>query len=112
VTCCIVGMFWWFAICMMMRYTLKMLLMYKGFMFEGRGSKISLKTKVWGVLVKCELMKLRGCDGGYLMMIFCSLRQLEHAIAVQLSRIASSSSVAECQGHNAAISEIDATAVG
>jgi carnitine O-palmitoyltransferase 1, liver isoform len=41
--------------CMMMRYTLKLLLMYKGFMYEGRGSKISLKTKVWGVLVKCEL---------------------------------------------------------
>lgn len=37
-----------------MRYTLKLLLMYKGWMYESRGSgaKISIKTRIWGVLVK------------------------------------------------------------
>ena len=54
VTCCLVGFLIWFAISLIMRYTLKLLLMYKGFMFEGRGKKISLKTKIWGVLVKCK----------------------------------------------------------
>jgi len=39
-----------------MRYTLKLLLMYKGWMYEARGSgsRVSLKTKVWAVLVKGE----------------------------------------------------------
>lgn len=37
-----------------MRYTLKFLLMYKGFMFETRGKKVSMKTKIWAVLVKSE----------------------------------------------------------
>lgn len=38
-----------------MRYTLKLLLMYKGFMYETRGKSISLKTKVWAVLVKRKI---------------------------------------------------------
>lgn len=38
-----------------MRYVLKILLMYKGFMFETRGKGISMMTKVWAVLVKCKL---------------------------------------------------------
>lgn len=39
-------------ICLVMRYTLKFLLMYKGFMNETRGKGPSLMTKIWGVLVK------------------------------------------------------------
>lgn len=37
-----------------MRYTLKLLFMYKGWMFESRGGnrKVSLITKLWVVLVK------------------------------------------------------------
>ncbi|XP_055378355.1 carnitine O-palmitoyltransferase 1, liver isoform isoform X2 [Condylostylus longicornis] len=44
----------WLSICYMMRYTLKLLLMYKGWMYESRapGSKISLVTKLWSVAVK------------------------------------------------------------
>lgn len=55
VACCSAGFAYWFAVCSVMRYTLKLLLMYKGFMFEARGKKVSLKTQVWAVLVKCEL---------------------------------------------------------
>lgn len=52
--CSIAGLMVWLSICYTMRYTLKLLLMYKGWMYEarGRGVKISLKTRVWGVLVK------------------------------------------------------------
>ncbi|XP_014093291.2 carnitine O-palmitoyltransferase 1, liver isoform isoform X2 [Bactrocera oleae] len=44
----------WLSICFTMRYTLKLLLMYKGWMYESRapGSKVSLKTKVWAGVVK------------------------------------------------------------
>lgn len=49
-----VGFIYWFCICLVMRYTLKLLLMYKGFMFETRGKKVSMTTTVWAVLVKCE----------------------------------------------------------
>lgn len=37
-----------------MRYTLKLLLMYKGWMYEtrGKGSKVSLTTRIWGVATK------------------------------------------------------------
>lgn len=55
VTCCLVGFLIWLSGMLIMRYTLKMLLMYKGFMFESRGKKVSLKTKIWAVLVKCKL---------------------------------------------------------
>uniref|UniRef100_A0A336M930 carnitine O-palmitoyltransferase n=1 Tax=Culicoides sonorensis TaxID=179676 RepID=A0A336M930_CULSO len=50
----LVGIFFWFLICLTMRYTLKLLLMYKGWMYESRGpgSRVSLKTKLWVVLVK------------------------------------------------------------
>lgn len=52
--CFIVAFFLWIVICLVMRYTLKYLLMYKGFMFETRGKGVSLPTKLWAVLVKCE----------------------------------------------------------
>lgn len=48
----------WVIICLIMRYTLKLLLMYKGFMFETRGKGVSLMTKVWGLLVKGENREL------------------------------------------------------
>uniref|UniRef100_A0A0K8TTA0 carnitine O-palmitoyltransferase n=1 Tax=Tabanus bromius TaxID=304241 RepID=A0A0K8TTA0_TABBR len=54
VACCLAGLIVWLTICYTMRYTLKLLLMYKGWMYESRarGSKISLKTKIWTVFVK------------------------------------------------------------
>jgi carnitine O-palmitoyltransferase 1, liver isoform len=54
ITCCIVGLIYWMAVSLAMRYMLKLLLMYKGFMFESRGKSVSLKTKIWAVLVKCK----------------------------------------------------------
>lgn len=54
VTCCLVGFLIWVSVILLMRYTLKFLLMYKGFMFETRGKSVSLKTKIWVVLVKGE----------------------------------------------------------
>ncbi|XP_063699683.1 carnitine O-palmitoyltransferase 1, liver isoform isoform X2 [Culicoides brevitarsis] len=53
----LVGIFFWLCICYTMRYTLKLLFMYKGWMYEARGpgSKPSLKTKLWVVLVKIFL---------------------------------------------------------
>lgn len=52
--CGLVALTVWIAICLIMRYTLKLLLMYKGYMYEARGSgsKTSLKTKIWFVLVR------------------------------------------------------------
>lgn len=55
--CCLVGFVYWYTVGLMMRYTLKMLLMYKGFMFETRGKGISLQTKLWAILVKCKLRR-------------------------------------------------------
>lgn len=45
---------------MLMRYSLKGLLIYKGWMYEARGSgsKTSLSTKVWFVLVKGKLLSI------------------------------------------------------
>lgn len=44
----------WLAVIFLIRYTLKLLLMYKGWMYESRapGSTISLSTKCWAVVVK------------------------------------------------------------
>uniref|UniRef100_A0A2L2XZS8 carnitine O-palmitoyltransferase n=1 Tax=Parasteatoda tepidariorum TaxID=114398 RepID=A0A2L2XZS8_PARTP len=48
----------WITIILMLRYTLKLLLMYKGWMFEGRhGRKTSLKTYIWAGLVRTLTMK-------------------------------------------------------
>ncbi|KAL5289699.1 CPT1A family protein [Megaselia abdita] len=53
-SCFIAGLIVWLSICFSMRYTLKLLLMYKGWMYESRapGSKISFTTKAWSVAVK------------------------------------------------------------
>lgn len=52
--CFLAGLIVWLSICFSMKYTLKLLLMYKGWMYESRapGSKISFLTKVWSVAVK------------------------------------------------------------
>ena len=52
--CCLSGLVFWLGICYTMRYTLKMLFMYKGWMYESRakGRKVSLKTRLWGAAVK------------------------------------------------------------
>lgn len=52
--CFVVALVIWMTICLLMRYTLKLLLMYKGFMFETRGKGVSLPTKAWAALVKGE----------------------------------------------------------
>lgn len=52
--CFLASLFVWLSICFTMRYTLKLLLMYKGWMYESRapGSKVSLRTKLWAGAVK------------------------------------------------------------
>lgn len=52
--CCVTGLVFWLLICYTMRYTLKLLFMYKGWMYESRakGRKISLKTRLWAGAVK------------------------------------------------------------
>lgn len=52
--CCLAGLSFWLCICYTMRYSLKLLLMYKGWMYEKRapGSRISLATRLWALLVK------------------------------------------------------------
>jgi hypothetical protein len=44
-------------VCLAMRYTLKLLLTYRGFLFEGRGKKVSLKTTIWAILLKGKFLK-------------------------------------------------------
>ncbi|CAG9802922.1 unnamed protein product [Chironomus riparius] len=53
--CVMVAFIIWLVICITLRYTLKFLLMYKGYMFETRGKGVSLTTRVWGILVKLLL---------------------------------------------------------
>ncbi|XP_048265673.1 carnitine O-palmitoyltransferase 1, liver isoform isoform X1 [Bombus terrestris] len=50
----IVGLFLWLIVIYIMRYTLKLLLMYKGWMYESREkrSNASRVTKLWSTLVK------------------------------------------------------------
>lgn len=52
--CSLAGLVVWLSICYTMRYSLKLLLMYKGWMYEKRapGSKTSLKTRLWALCVK------------------------------------------------------------
>lgn len=54
VACSITGLLFWLCICLTMRYTLKLLLIYKGWMYESRekGRKISLATRMWAALTK------------------------------------------------------------
>jgi carnitine O-palmitoyltransferase 1, liver isoform len=53
--CTVNALIIWLTICLTLRYTLKFLLMYKGYLFESRGKGISLKTKIWGMLVRVLL---------------------------------------------------------
>jgi carnitine O-palmitoyltransferase 1 len=52
--CTLLGVIVWLAIIYSVRYTLKVLLMYKGWMYEqrGKGRVISLRTKIWFLLIK------------------------------------------------------------
>ncbi|XP_035909670.1 carnitine O-palmitoyltransferase 1, liver isoform isoform X1 [Anopheles stephensi] len=52
--CSLAGLVVWLSICYTMRYSLKLLLMYKGWMYEKRapGSRVSLQTRLWGLFVK------------------------------------------------------------
>uniref|UniRef100_T1E1Y6 carnitine O-palmitoyltransferase n=1 Tax=Psorophora albipes TaxID=869069 RepID=T1E1Y6_9DIPT len=52
--CSLAGLLFWLCICYTMRYSLKLLLMYKGWMYEKRapGSKVSLPTRLWALFVK------------------------------------------------------------
>ncbi|KAK6627282.1 hypothetical protein RUM43_002865 [Polyplax serrata] len=54
VGCCVVALFWWMSCIYAIRYTLKLTLMYKGWMYEERGKnrKISTATKVWLSIVR------------------------------------------------------------
>ncbi|XP_008553857.1 carnitine O-palmitoyltransferase 1, liver isoform isoform X1 [Microplitis demolitor] len=50
----VVGVLLWLVVIYTLRYCLKLLLMYKGWMYESRGpgGKVSLPTKIWVLLVK------------------------------------------------------------
>lgn len=52
--CFVVGLLLWLVTIYAIRYTLKLLLMYKGWIYEARGpgSQISTTTKLWGMAVK------------------------------------------------------------
>lgn len=52
------GLFIWLCVCLAMRYTLKLLLMYKGWMYESRtkGSKVSLATRLWATAINALLI--------------------------------------------------------
>lgn len=73
-----------------MRYTLKLLWMYKGWMYESRGSgsRVSLATKAWAVLVKGK--KLFGSQMTRLTYLnLYSFQKMEFAFAVQLPKFTS-----------------------
>lgn len=54
IACIVTGFLYWIAICFTMKYSLRLLLLYKGWMYESRGpgSRVSLKTKLWVGLVR------------------------------------------------------------
>lgn len=57
VACSTTGVLFWLCICIAMRYALKLLLMYKGWMYEsrGKGSEVSVKTQLWAAAIKVLL---------------------------------------------------------
>ncbi|XP_026497542.1 carnitine O-palmitoyltransferase 1, liver isoform [Vanessa tameamea] len=54
VACLLAALTMWLSVIFLMRYLLKLLLMYKGWMYESRapGSKISMRTMLWASVVK------------------------------------------------------------
>ena len=54
VACGLVSLSIWLSVVFTLRYTLKLLLMYKGWMYEarGKGRQISTSTKLWLVVVR------------------------------------------------------------
>lgn len=57
--CSITGLFLWIFLCVSMKLTLKILLTYRGFMFESRGKRVSLKTKIWGIMLRSMLNSMK-----------------------------------------------------
>jgi hypothetical protein len=55
--CTIIGTTIWLSAVIVNRYTLKILFNYHGWMYESQQSKVSLKTKIWGGLVKVLIGK-------------------------------------------------------
>ncbi|XP_043223350.1 carnitine O-palmitoyltransferase 1, liver isoform-like isoform X2 [Amphibalanus amphitrite] len=58
----------WLSVALALKYTLRLLFMYRGWMYETRTRKMSLKTKIWYVLVKIltsisrpQLYSFQGC---------------------------------------------------
>lgn len=54
IACAMAGMGCWFSYVVCMRMTLRLLLSYQSYLFEGRGKQVSAKTKLWGILLKRE----------------------------------------------------------
>ncbi|KAL7014655.1 hypothetical protein ACKWTF_016048 [Chironomus riparius] len=52
VSCIIIGFTSWIVLTIVLKLILKILLQYQGYMFEGRGAKVSLKTKIWAATLK------------------------------------------------------------
>lgn len=54
VACFFAALTYWLAIVFTLRYSLKLLLMYKGWMYEarGKGSTVSLPTRLWFIFVR------------------------------------------------------------
>ncbi|XP_028162157.1 carnitine O-palmitoyltransferase 1, liver isoform [Ostrinia nubilalis] len=54
IACLLAALSMWLSVIFLMRYLLKLLLMYKGWMYESRapGARISLKSKLWVSVVK------------------------------------------------------------
>ncbi|XP_069365089.1 carnitine O-palmitoyltransferase 1, liver isoform [Maniola hyperantus] len=54
IACLLAALAMWLTVIFLMRYALKLLLMYKGWMYESRapGSRISMKTMLWASVVK------------------------------------------------------------
>ncbi|XP_023225083.1 carnitine O-palmitoyltransferase 1, liver isoform-like [Centruroides sculpturatus] len=52
-TCVVFSFILWISIIVIMRQTLKLLLIYKGWIYDSNvGNKVSLKTKIWAMVVK------------------------------------------------------------
>jgi hypothetical protein len=98
-----------------MRYTLKLLLIYKGFLTETPGKGISLPTKIWGALVKGEFCLLSIVFNEFLNVITLdytlrSFRQLEFTVALQFSRFFAAIAATKSQPNGGKVFEINAAA--
>jgi hypothetical protein len=97
----IVGTSVWFAICLSMKTTLRMLLSYQGYMFEGRGKRVSLRTKIWAILLKGFLNFKFQIFSQF--PTFFSNPQMESTSIVQFPEVTSIASSSSTQRHNSAL---------